>query len=294
MNERDPRQWRRLFELQKGLFFPRIIEFIKENDVEPVLASTEFLMEQIFYLHEHKLNDELEEMLHNLYKVVKEMMFLKNVAPGMYVAKGRFETLLKFLENIHRTTPRLDWISRLKGKYDSEILVYLYHKNVDRMSRIADHLNIQPPQLTEIVAYLEQEGFVKRDREGKNVWCTLTKKGFLLGKYLNKSQGTEQAVHLVRKLVPYIQNNASSEDLNHFLNEYLRRNPEMYSLIQALKELSVTKLNYHTPVESSYPAWGGVHLDVADFRQNKQDEVGGYDFCFDSSESELIELERSP
>jgi len=229
--------WKRLFEINSGSFFDTLQTSVKKKETEEAYEAVDYLTDTIIYFLEMKKNSALEELLPHLENLVFQFFFLSDASSGMYVLKGKIEALLKFMKFHMEVTPDTNWLIQLRGKYDQPILLFLYQKNIEQMTRIADYLSIKGSQLTPIMDRLEDLDFIMREKEGKNVWCRLTKKGHLVAKYLYQSYNPEPIIRLIQEIRSASERPENIFRIEHIIEEYRYRYPEYLEVIKSLREL---------------------------------------------------------
>ncbi|GAB7387949.1 hypothetical protein BSNK01_17860 [Bacillaceae bacterium] len=251
--------WEELITRSVADFFHEFNRKIDEQEIASLRTATEFLTGHIFYLLESNRVSAFEELHPYLQETIRKIVYLRDKKPGLLVLKGRLETLEKLVSYSRFVTPDVTWMIQLKGKYDESILIYLYMNNVAQMSRIAHELEIVPSQLTPIIERLEQDEFLYREREGKNVWCRLTKKGFLLGKYLFQKQEVVPLYQAIREITHWMKRDGSIEKLEKIIEGYQSKYPIWDPFFHSLKELGKKMFHYTSEnVGIQFSQWSEV------------------------------------
>lgn len=281
INLASSENWAYILSHDHNLFFERVAHSLDNEEIFLVHEAMNYLISHVVYLLERKTKGELEQLLALIADFRKKLIYIQHKKPAQLVIMGKLEVTEQLLSSYIKSLPEIDWFVQLKGQYEEKILSLLYEKDTLKMSSIAEHVNISPQQLTPIVNRLEENMFIVRHKVGKNVWCTLTRKGFLMGKYYSKESNLLSVVQLIKEITKYYQQSEPHSRFEQIIEKYKGEFPEVVAAIQPLNELFHKKV-YRT---ISMVGWKDLegwkhHDDELEFENkigsNKPYSLAGY------------------
>lgn len=126
--------------------------------------------------------ENLGEMLKHYRKIRKAIAGMEKTSDGAFLYEcGIFNGTYKIAEEIHRIyldqQDSRNALNLLGRKHVGDILVYLYKNPNARHNSIAEHVDVKPNHLSEILRFLREAGFVEREGTHKNTKYYLTRTG---------------------------------------------------------------------------------------------------------------------
>ncbi len=258
-------EWERLFETNPPQFFAEFTRLIDQEEMEPIRELSDLITAHVFYLHENRRLADLEELLPLLRAALRRLTYLRDRKPGLSVVKGRLETLAKLIQYYASTIPDVQvQLLVYKSKYDTQILAYLLRKNLATMGEIAQYLHIQHPQLTPIVQSLEERELVYREKNGKNMFCSLTKKGFTLAKHLSQMEQVKPITEVIQALIAARKRQEDANDIKTKIDAYRQQYPQLLPVFESLKELWDLRTIHHEVKTRDWQYRPGISVFRAD------------------------------
>lgn len=257
-------------------FFGILKELLTKQNHEKISEAFDVLTGVFTYLMESRRKSELEALIPQISKIITQFSFIKDKSPALLNQKGRLEALFQVAQYFNEIAPDVEWFLKLKGKYEEQILLYLYRNNAGQVSKIASHLGIKIQQLSPLIKQLEEEKFLYRESEGRNVWCSLTKKGFIMGKYLEQTQSLDSVAVLIQEITKLISNRSSTIEIDGILDKHRRNHPELTQIIMQLSKLSKLKSIYNEPILDFYGWHINAYSDLSNGARYKNTQNFGF------------------
>jgi|GEM_PF-5566450 len=231
------REWENEFETNKEHFFARIMQSVEQGNYHDSLFwLPDHLTNHILQLIDMKRTQLIESLQPYIGTLLKKITYQREKPPGVYVVKGKLETLLKLTNHYTAQQPAEEWLRSLRSQYDKGILRFLFNKRQEMTSAIAEFLEIQPSQLTRILNRLENDGFIIRETIGKTIWNRLTKKGLTVVEYLESHEALDPVKESLQYALSLIKDKQPSKKLNTYIERFQTSRPDIYELLLMIRD----------------------------------------------------------